>query len=323
MNILKLWTILFGKPSIGLATDEEVRTYGDVSRKEDVLGLVEYLTATEDYFLNNLGKTAATDMAHITLTDTLRSVATAAVAEGGDYTMGARTTPSRITNLIEIVAVPYSVTRSQQQITKHTGVNELARQTAKAIKEWADAAEFDIVRSTLTSGASGTTPKMSGVLEAISQAQTYSAQSSGTAFATTILSLMMKDSWDDGNGDVATDMFVGSYLMDVIDRFATKTNVMQNLQGATNFVMKTSRFSTSFGDLTVHKHRHLQASTDATGRVLLLRPDKLKIAYLQRPFIDTGLARSGDYDKRAVVGKLTLEVRNQLGHIYHTGFNIG
>jgi len=160
-KFFKLWNILFGKLSIGCATDEELRTYGDVSRKEDVLGLVEILTATEDYFLNNLGKTTATDMVHITLTDTLRSVATAAVAEGGDYTMLARTTPSRLQNIVEIVAIPYSVTRSQQQITKHTGVNELARQTAKAIKEWADAAEFDIVRSTLTSGASGTTPKMS------------------------------------------------------------------------------------------------------------------------------------------------------------------
>ena len=164
MNRLLNWFIL--------AADEELRTYGDVSRMEDVLGLVELLTATENYFLNNLGKTKASDMVHITLTDTLRTAASQAVAEGGDYTNLARTTPSRISNIVEIVSIPFAVTRSQQQIKKHTGENELGRQTTKALKEWGNAAEFDLVRSTFVSGASGATsteiPKMSGILEAIS-----------------------------------------------------------------------------------------------------------------------------------------------------------
>jgi len=146
-----------------LATDEEVRTYGDVSRKEDVLGLVEILTAEENYFLNNLGKTGSKDMVHITLTDTLRTAASAAVAEGGDYTMGAKTTPSRLQNVVEIVAIPFAVTRSQQQIQKHTGENELSRQTTKALMDWGNAAEFDLVRSAIASGVSGTIPKMSKI----------------------------------------------------------------------------------------------------------------------------------------------------------------
>jgi len=152
MNILK-WLFL--------ATDEELRTYGDVSRKEDVLGLVEILTAKENWFLNNLGKSGATDMVKITLTDSLRTAASAAVGEGGDYTMGALTTPSRLQNVVEIVAIPFAVTRSQQQIQKYTGENELSRQTTKALMNWANAAEFDLVRSTMTSGVSGTAPKMS------------------------------------------------------------------------------------------------------------------------------------------------------------------
>jgi len=144
-----------------LDTDEQLRTYGDVSRKEDVLGLVEILTSKETYFLNNLGKTTATDMVHVTLTDTLRTAASAAVGEAGDYTNLPRTTPSRLTNVIEIIAIPYAVSRSQQQIKKHTGENELARQTTKALMDWGNAAEFDLVRSTWASGASGTTPTMS------------------------------------------------------------------------------------------------------------------------------------------------------------------
>jgi len=306
-----------------LETDEEVRTYGDVSRKEDVLGLVEILTAKENYFLNNLGKSTATDMVKITLTDTLRTAASAAVAEGGDYTMGAKTTPSRLQNVVQVVAIPFAVTRSQQQIQKHTGENELARQTTKALMDWGNAAEFDLVRSAITSGASGTVPKMAGILLAISRAETYSAQTSGTSFAATILSAMMKDSWDDGNGDVATDLFLGSYLRDVMDTFTTKNQTTVYGNEIDKIKNATSTYATSFGDVMVHTHRYLNQSGDATGRALLLRPDKLKIAYLQRPFIDTGLARSGDYDKRAIVGKMTLEVKNQLGHVYQDGYNIG
>ena len=285
--------------------------------------LVEILTAKENYFLNNLGKTVAADMTHITLTDSLRTSASAAVGEAGDYTMLDRTTPSRLTNLIQIIAIPFAVTRSQQQIKKHTGENELARQTTKALMDWGNAAEFDLVRSTITSGASGTTPKLSGILEAISRAETYSAQTSGTAFSATILAAMMKDSWDDGNGDVATDLFLGSYLRDVMDTFTTKNQTTVYAIAPETIRNATSVYETSFGTVNVHTHRYLRQSGDATGRALLLRPDKLKIAYLQRPFIDSGLARSGDYDKRAVVGKLTLEVRNQLGHVYQDGFNIG
>jgi len=285
--------------------------------------LVEILTATETYFLNNLGKTAAKDMVHITLTDTLRTAASGAVAEGGDYTMGARTTPSRLTNVIEVIAIPFAVTRSQQQIQKHTGENELSRQTTKALIEWGTAAEFDLVRSSVASGASGTTPKMSGILEAISLAETYSAQTSGTAFAATILSAMMQDSYDDSNGDVATDIFLGSYLRNVMDTFTQKNQTTVYSDDVAKIRNATTTYSTSFGDLVVHNHRYLNQSGDATGRALMLRPDKLKIAYLERPFIDNGLARSGDYDKRAVVGKLTIEVRNQTGHVFQDGYNIG
>ena len=317
MNRLLNWFIL--------DTDEQVRTYADSSRMEDVLGLVEILTATENYFLNNLGKTTAKDMVHITLTDSLRTAASQAVQEGGDYTNLARTTPSRLMNIVEIVAIPYAVTRSQQQIKKHTGENELGRQTTKALREWGNSAEFDLVRSTLTSGASGSgaIPKMSGILEAISRAETYSAQSSGTAFSATILAAMMKDSYDDGNGDVATDLFLGSYLRNVMDTFTTKLASYVMGPDVKRVIDATSTYETSHGSIRVHNHRYLSQSGDATGRALLLRPDKLKIAYLQNPFIDTGLARLGDYDRRAVVGKMTLEVRNQLGHVYQTGFNIG
>jgi hypothetical protein len=47
-------------------------TYGDVSRKDDVLPLIEILTPKDNTLLTLLGTVSATDMVHINMTDTLK-----------------------------------------------------------------------------------------------------------------------------------------------------------------------------------------------------------------------------------------------------------
>lgn len=54
-----------------MAEDNILRSYGDVSKRESVLGLVEILTATEKQIMNMIGKTKAIDTVHSTLLDTL------------------------------------------------------------------------------------------------------------------------------------------------------------------------------------------------------------------------------------------------------------
>ena len=56
-------------------------TYGDVSRKDDVLPLIEILTPVENTLMTLLGSTQATDMVHINMTDTLDSPGSGAVRE--------------------------------------------------------------------------------------------------------------------------------------------------------------------------------------------------------------------------------------------------
>ena len=306
-----------------MAEDLHLRTYVDSTLKPDVLSLVEILTARENWFLNNLGKSVAKSTVHQSQTDTLRTAASAAVAEGGDFTMLARTTPTLVPNIVEIVAIPYAVTRTQQQVQHYHGKNELARQTTKGLMDWGNAAEFDLVRSTLTSGVSGTAPKMDGIIRGISRSTNYTLQTSGTTFTATIMKDLMKDNWDNSNGDVATDIFVGSYLSDVVDTFTNKSNVVVTGANIKTIVKTVDIFETGLGKVRRHVHRYVQQSGDANARILGVRPEKLKIAYLQKPFIDTGLARSGDYDKRAVVGKLTLELLNRNSCFFSDGYNKG
>ena len=80
-------------------------TYGDVSRKEDVvLNAVELLTAEENTVLNKLGKTTAIDTVHSFLVDSLSTPASKAVAMNTDFALSAQTTPTRLTNLVEEIA---------------------------------------------------------------------------------------------------------------------------------------------------------------------------------------------------------------------------
>lgn len=305
-----------------MAADAILRTYGDVSAKEDVvLNAIEILTATENQVSNMLGKTTAINTIHSYLTDTLRTAASLAVEEAADYTASANSTPTRLTNIVQITALNYKVSRTQQDITHYTGQDELARQTEKALKDFGNSVEFDLIRSTLTSGASGTAAKTRGLIEATSKANNHTTHTSTTAFSASILDGLMRINWENSNGDVATDLLVGASLRATIDGFTQKSNIVVNNPGGQSTIVRTvSTYETAFGTLRILKHRYIQQSTDAHGRVFAIRPEKAKIAYLRKPYIDTGLARSGDYDNRAVVGKWCPEVHNQNSFWYADGF---
>lgn len=303
-----------------MASDAILRSYGDVSAREDVvMNSIEILTAKETQLYNKLGKTSAINTIHSYLVDTLRTAQSQAVEEAADYTSLANNTPSRLTNIVEVVAVPFKVSRTQQDIQHYHGSNELSRQTEKALMDWANAAEFDLVRSTLTSGASGTAPKMSGVIQGISKSTTYTSHTSGTAWSSSILDGLVQNSWDNSKGDLATDIYMGSILRKNTDYFTQKTNVVVNAN-VPDIIKTVSTYTTAFTTLSVHTHRFVQQASDATGRVLALNTEKLKVAVLRAPYIDSTLARSGDYDARAIVGKFTLEVRNQDVNFYADGF---
>jgi len=296
-------------------------TYGDVSRKEDVvLNAVEMLTAEENTILNKLGKTSAIDTVHSFLVDTLTTPASKAVAMNTDFSLSAQTTPSRLTNLVQEIAEAIQVARPQEKVAHYQGGNMTEYQTTKALKNWGNAAEFDLVRSTLVSGLSGTITKMNGVIAAISKSTNTTAHTSGTVFSASILDGIMADNWTNSNGDVATDVFVGGIMRRVIDSFTQKSNVVVNTPSVSEVVKTVTTYETSMGTVMVTKHRYVDiAGTDATCRVLGVRPEKLKIAYLDKPFIKD-LAEGGAYTKKAVYGSMTLEVRNQDSNFFISGF---
>lgn len=301
----------------------EVRTFGDTSRKEDVvLNAIEILTARETQIFNMLGKTEAIDTVHHFLTDTLDAAALNAQKEGDDYSLGARTVPTRLSNIVQHIFKPFAVSDTQRDVSHYHGQDELSRQTEKALMEWANDAEFNLVRSTLTSGASGTAPAMMGILQGISTSLNYTAHNSGTAWSATILDGLIKANYENSNGDMATDLFMNSTLRAATDAFVQKSNVVVNGPTATTIVRTVSSYQTAFSTVNIHTHRFIyQSDTTTRLRVLGIRPEKLKVAFLRKPYIDMDIARTGPTTKRSVNASLTLEVRNKNSNFYADGFS--
>lgn len=303
------------------AVTNVLATYGDSTIKTDiVLDSVEIISAREDGIFSMLGKTNAIAMIHSYSIDTLATAGSLAVEQGIDFTFSARTTPSLLTNLVQEVAQPIRVTRPQQVVQHYHGQNELDRQLAKGLMEFTNAVEFDLVRGTQASGASGTAQTMAGIIVAISKSTNTTAHTSGTVFSATILDGLMQNSWTSSNGDVATDLFVGGIMKRVTDNFIQKTNSVVNIPDVRGIVRTVTTYETAFGTLTFHKHRYVQQSSDATGRILAIRPEKLKVAFLEKPTVLSNLTVGGAYTPRAVYGSLTLEVRNQDSNFFASGF---
>ncbi len=298
-----------------------LQTYGDVSKREDVvLNAIEILTAVENSIQAALGKTKAINVVHSYLTDTLLTAASLAVEQGADFSLTTLTTPTRLTNIVEEIAKAFLVTRPEEMVQSYSGINEADRQLTKALKDWGNALEFDLVRGTLASGISGTVATMNGIINGISLANNTTVATSGTVWSTSILDALMYNAWTNGNGEVPTEGWMGGIMKRATDDFVQKSNVVVNAPAGIMTIVRTvTTYESSMGTLTMHKHRYVQQSSDATGRFLATRNDKIKIAFLDMPFVKP-LAESGAYKKEAIYGSCTTEFHNQNSCFFTAGY---
>ncbi len=297
----------------------ELRTYGDASIVQDVQAEIEILTPTENLLVKGLQKTTAVSEVHQWQDDTLATAGSAAVTQYKAFTPSTLSTPTLRTNLVEQVYQAGSVTEAQMKVQHYSGKNEYARQVTKKMMDYSNSVEFDLLRSSLVSGVSGTVPRMNGVIKTISTNTT--AQTSGTVFSESILVGLLKQTWDNSNGDTSTDLLVGSILKTKISGFTT---------GITKYVDRDAKaagaivqmYESDFGTVNVHMHRYIQvAGTDATGRILGMNMDKYYVAYLPGGEAQmTEYAKNGTSKDFVINGYMTLENRQEKSSFFASGY---
>jgi hypothetical protein len=296
----------------------ELRTYGDASIVRDVQKEIELLTPVENLLQRSMRKSTARAMVHQWQDDTLAAAGSAAGQEYVAFTPDTLSTPSLRTNLVEHVIQSVSVTNAQQLATHESGEDEWARQVAKKMKDWSNAAEFDLLRSSLVSGISGTAPRMNGVIKTISTNAT--SHTSGTIFSESIFVGLLSNTWENSNGDAATDVLVGSLMKRKISSFTT--GITKNIDVSANKSgTMVQLYESDFGTVNVHLHRYIQLSADATARVLGVNMAKLYMAQLAGKGVtmtDQGVRATS---RDAVIdGYITLENRNEATGFFSDGF---
>jgi hypothetical protein len=296
----------------------ELLTHGDSSVVRDVQKEIEILTPVENLLVKNLKKTTARNQIHSWQTDTLATTASAAAAEFKAFAGDALSSPALVTNLVEHIYVAGSITEAQVLSTHESGQNEYSRQVAKKMMEWSNAAEFDLLRSSLVSGASGVAARMNGVIRSITTNTT--GQTSGTVFSESILIGLITQTWENSNGEGATDILVGSILKSKISGFGTgivkNVNLSENTAGQVVQV-----YESDFGTINVHLHRFIQQSADSTARIVGMRMDKYYLAYLNGQGVKlTDQAVRATSKDFVINGYLTLENRQQKCSFFANGY---
>lgn len=275
--------------------------------KESLLDLITNIDPTESYLLSSLKRSKATDVYHIYNTDTLRSVSSAVAAEGGAVTFGTRTNPTRVVNVVALEQISYSVSDTERAVD-HVGFDDrFAYEKMKAAKELRDAMEFDLIRSTIASGVSGTSRRMRGMKASIT---TNATSQSGVSLSETIFNDYMKNAWQSG-GDVDT-ILVDAVLKNRISEF-TAGSTKNVAADDRRLVKPVDVYESNFGITKVLLHRHVTADNDVENDIVGIQEDLWAVAYLREPEDVVG-AKVGSSTDGWMEAELTLEDRNEKGN---------
>lgn len=281
-------------------------TRDDAAVKESVLDMITNISPTETYLLSNLQRSSATDEMHFTPRDTLRTPALRSSVEGADPTYDGND-PTRALNMLQIIQVGFDVTDTESA-TDRWGQPEdrIAQETDKALKDWGNFAEFALVRSTLVTGNNSTARQMEGLKEAL----TLDTSQSGVSLSETILNNYLQNVWNQGS-DVDT-ILAPMYHKRKISAFGGGGTKFYN-QEDRRLVLPIEIYESDASGKPVKlvAHRYVQQSGDTNYDLIGYDSEKFAVAYLRAPKVES-LAKTGDSEKRRVVGELTLETRSDL-----------
>lgn len=284
-------------------------TYDNTSRREDLLDFIMQTTPTEHQLLTGLGVSKANDIIHQWQSDTLKAAALGGAVEGADPSYATRATPTRLTNYCQIIQVPFSVTDTERSVV-HAGFSDrYTYEAQKAVTEWKNDAEYNLMRSSLVCGNNSTARQLKGIKFWLTVTSNYS----GTTLTESILNDAMAVTW--GLGVEVDAIYCG---------IVPKRRISAFTAGATKNVETTDKRLVNVVDVyesdaarlvKLFKHRYVTVTGDTYNDVVAIKEDLFKNAYLRKP-TTRELAKTGDATNGQVIGEMTLECRNVAGGVF-------
>lgn len=279
----------------------------DAAVKESVLNIITNIDPIENYLVSNLQRSTGNDEFHLVPRDTLRTPALRAGVEGADPTYDGND-PTRALNMMHIIEVAFDVTDSESATDRYGSPEDrIAAETDKALKDWGNFAEFALLRSTLITGNNSTARQMEGLKECL----TIDTSQSGVSLSETILNDRLAAVWEEGaNVDlILAPMVLKRRISGFNGNGGTKFYNQEDKRLVTPVEIYESDASSK--PIKLVAHRYVQQSGDANNDIVGIEMEHFATAWLREPKVRP-LAKTGDAERRQVVGEFTLECRSDL-----------
>lgn len=294
----------------------------DVNR-EDLIDVYTLQTPWDTPWLAQAPKTGASSVLHQWLVDTLRSATTAGAIEGAAYAYVTSTTPTRVTNVMQIFRKDIGVTRTQMKANPAAIGNTYTHEMDKGTKELATDVETSVFANlTSATGATGTARVMKGFQNFITSNTAYPASLGAAATAgqltATDFNRMLETIYSaGGNPD---QVFASPAVKRQISEF-TLTQQNRNIAAAEKkLVQGIDMYDSDFGLLAIVLDRFVPQSTntgtaasgatDVRGTLFILERAKNRWAWYD-PIHHEYVGKLGDSVNGILVGEGCLEVLNE------------
>jgi len=302
-----------------------LRTYDDAqgqgTRRENLLDLIQDVSPDENPLSTMLGTTEAKQTTHEWLEKyTARPTSNSGNIEGFEATFADLARPARRRNVTQIISETFKVSETTRAVD-HAGMSDpFAYERDEAMKRWKNRQEFALVRGALSSGASGASQTLAGIEATVTSH--FTARLSGTSLSEAELNAMQLDIAQDVGTDSVGDLVLTT--LQLRQKISTFTAGNTRYVDADSYKLhrKVMVYEGDFGPMRIFGHKDVSVSAATPGpRVLLLREDKWKIAYLtgRRPKYQE-LPANGDYRAGMIVGEATLEFLAERANAERTGY---
>lgn len=301
--------------------------YNQVGIREDLSDVIYNIAPMDTYFMSHVGKTKATNVLHDWQTDTLDSPSSAnKFIEGDDFSAQAINPTTKLRNYTQIARKDFVVTRTANKVNTAGRKEELAYQIVNKGKALKRDIESHLLSRENASAGTSASPRSAAAVEtwiytsnhvaATGQttattpapvsglASTQGTDGSATAFVETDLKSALQQAWSQGG---ETDVILlPPVLKNKLDNFTGIATRFRNVAAGqqADIVGAADVYVSSYGSHKVVLSRYCRASV-----VLCLDLSTWAVAWLD-PIQMVEIAKSGDSEKRMLVGEYTLEAKS-------------
>jgi hypothetical protein len=292
--------------------------YDDSAMREDLLAILQNISPTETQLVSGLGTSAATNIRHETLVDTLSAVKVNAQQEGATATYHELTNPSRIANYCQIFKQGFKVSDTERSVNQAAFNDRYQYEATKALKLIKNDMEFALMRGSYATGSGTGARYLNGIKNSLSLVTSQS----GTSLSEKILNDYLQLVWD--NTGVQVNAVYGSmYIKRKISAFSAN-GTKYFTQDDRRLINAVDVYQADAASMVkLFAHRYVTTSTDTSASlnydIVGLNEDFFKIAYLRKPLVEQ-MAKTGDSTDGQVVVECTLEPQHYNAGFYGKGY---